>query len=208
VKSRYKVTSDSEEGNVFVVHKPDGRTRTFQQSPMGLYYMRTHDGHGTTLISTVDENKSKYSAADYSRAVLARSIQKRIGRPSLKTFLEIVNDRRLRNCPITRDDVIAAEDIFGPDLGSLKGKTVRKASRKVELRMIPIPAMIMDRYKAVTLAADIMKVNKIPMMVSISSVIKFGTVELLKDQKMGTILGTFDTSMDYTPSVASGSRPY
>jgi hypothetical protein len=108
----------------------------------------------------------------------------------LRTFLEIVNRKRLRNNPITRDDVIAADDIFGPNLGSLKGKTVRKASGRVELRMVPIPAMIMERYRQVTLAGDIMKVNKIPFMVSISSVIKFGTVELLKDQKMVTVLGT------------------
>jgi hypothetical protein len=190
VKRRYKVTFDSENGNEFVVHKPCGGTRTFRQSPRGLYYMSTSDGSGTTLVSTVDENKSKYSASDYSRALLARNLQKKIGRPSLKTFLEIVNGKRLRNNPITRDDVLAAEDIFGPDLGSLKGKTVRKASGRVDVRMVPIPAVIMERYKRVTLAGDIMKVNKIPFMVSISSIIKFGTVELLKDQKMVTVLGT------------------
>jgi hypothetical protein len=171
VKRRYKVTFDSENGNVFVVHKPCGGTSTFRQSTHGLYYMSTSDGSGTTLVSTVEENKSKYPASDYSRALLARNLQKKIGRPSLRTFLEIVNGKRLRNNPITRDDVIAAEDIFGPDLGSLKGKTVRKASGRVDLRMVPIPAVIMERYRRVTLVGDIMKVNKIPFMVSISSVI-------------------------------------
>jgi hypothetical protein len=190
VKSRYKVTFDSENGNEFLVHKPNGGTRTFRQSTRGLYYMNTSDGTGATLISTVDANKSKYSASDYSRALLARKLQKKIGRPSLKTYLEIVDGKRLRNNPVTRDDVIAAEDIFGPELGSLKGKTVRNASGRVELRLVPIPAVIMERYRRVTLAGDIMKVNKIPFMVSISSTIKFGTVELLKDQKMVTILTT------------------
>jgi hypothetical protein len=69
VKRRYKVTFDSENGNEFVVHKTCRGTRTFRQSTRGLYYMSTNDGSGTTLVSTVEENKSKYSASDYSRAL-------------------------------------------------------------------------------------------------------------------------------------------
>ena len=46
----------------------------------------------------------------------------------------------------------------------------------------------MDRYKTVTLSVDIMKVNRIPFLISISQFIKFGTVELLPSQKMGAIL--------------------
>jgi hypothetical protein len=59
VKSRYKVAFDSENGNEFLVHKPCGGTRTFRQSRRGLYYMNTSGGSGATLISTVDENKSR-----------------------------------------------------------------------------------------------------------------------------------------------------
>ena len=35
-----------------------------------------------------------------------------------------VSIKHLANCPITCQDVLAADDIFGPNLGSLKGKTV------------------------------------------------------------------------------------
>ena len=47
----------------------------------------------------------------------------------------------------------------------------------------------MDRYKQVTLGIDIMKVNKLPFLVSISRALKFGTVELVANQKMPTVLG-------------------
>jgi hypothetical protein len=51
--------------------------------------------------------------------------------PSTKDFLRIVARNQLPNCPITRDDILAAEDIFGPDIGSLKGKTTRRKPHRV-----------------------------------------------------------------------------
>ena len=46
----------------------------------------------------------------------------------------------------------------------------------------------MDRYKTVTISVNIMKVNRIQFVISISQFIKFGTLELLPSQKMGDIL--------------------
>ena len=153
--------------NAFVVHKPDGSTKVFKESDRGLYYHDTA-GSGTVLVNTVANNKTRYTERDYSRAVLARQIQKIIGRPSTRAFIKIVDNKLLPNCPITRDDIIAAEDIFGPDLGSLKGKTVRAGSERVQVRITDLPITIMGRYREVTLTADIMFVNKLPFFMSIS----------------------------------------
>jgi hypothetical protein len=71
------------------------------------------------VINTVDENKSRYSNRDYSRAVLARKLQKIIGWPSTRDYIKLVETKQLPNCPIERDDIMAAEDIFGRDLGNL-----------------------------------------------------------------------------------------
>jgi transposase InsO family protein len=84
------------------------------------------------MINTVADNRSSYTNRAYSRAILARKIQRTIGRPSTKQYISIVERNLLPNCPVTRDDIIAAEKIFGPDVGSLKGKTVRKTSDTVE----------------------------------------------------------------------------
>ena len=120
---------DSAGANEFVVHKKDGTSRVFKQSERGFYYMdskKTADG--VTLVNTVEDNRTSYTNRDYSRAVLARQIQSIIGRPSVRTYLKIIENNLLPNCPITRRDIIAAENIFGPDVGALKGKTVRRGA--------------------------------------------------------------------------------
>jgi hypothetical protein len=44
----------------------------------------------------------------------------RIGRPSTKRYMELANGNRILNCDVTGQDIVNAEDIFGPDIGSLK----------------------------------------------------------------------------------------
>ncbi|KAI2491389.1 Reverse transcriptase (RNA-dependent DNA polymerase) [Fragilaria crotonensis] len=189
VKERgYRVTFDSSDGNAFHLHKSDGGVRIFTQSDKGLYYLDTQeDTTGVSLVNTVADKATKYSERDYSKAKLARSIQKIIGRPSTRTFISIVEKNQLPNCPVTRDDIIAAERIFGPDLGSLKGKTVHKRPDPVKIDHANIPGSVVSRYRNVVLAGDIMFVNKLPFFVTISRHIKFGTSELLTNRKIETI---------------------
>ena len=86
VKERgYHVTFDSRSNNAFHVHKTDGTIRVFTESAKGLYYLDTSKQKQTTevtMVNTVDENSAEYSQRDYSKAVLARKVQKIIGRPS------------------------------------------------------------------------------------------------------------------------------
>jgi hypothetical protein len=125
----------------------------------------------------VADNKAKYTVSDYLRAVKARTTQTRIGRPSTSRYMELANGNRIKNCDVTGQDIINAEDIFGPELGSLQGKTVRTASPMVRYGgLVPIPATIMTQYQKIILCVDVMKVNKMPFLVSIIRAIKFGTV--------------------------------
>ena len=143
---------------------------------------------GTMLITTVADNQYKYSNRDYSRASLARKIQKIIGRPSTQQFLYILRHNLLPNCPIQPRDVIAADDIFGPDTGSLKGKQVRESPDPVETIITEIPTTLYERYRNVTIAIDIMYVNKIAFFVTISRDIRFATSEMIPDARVNTIM--------------------
>lgn len=199
----YRVTYDSEGGNRFTIHKSDGTVRVFTQSTRGLYYLDVttnmdndhrddrsdaENAHeATALVNTVAKNRTLYTDRAYKRAVLARQIQKMIGRPSTAEFIKIVDKNLLPNCPITRADIAAAEKIFGPDIGILKGKTVRTASEHVEVTEVPLPSEILSEYRDVIVGADVMYINKIPFFVTMSRNLKFSTAELMLDQKQETL---------------------
>ena len=145
------------------------------------------NAEGTLLVNTVADNRSKYNNRNYSQAVLARQLQELFGRPSTQTCLRTIANNLIPNCPVTRKDVLAAEDIFGPDVGSLKGKTVRRPNTHIEGRVVDIPVEIMSRYREVIIGGDLMFVNKIPFFMTTSRHIKFGTVEALPNQTGKTI---------------------
>ena len=162
VKEKIIVTYDSALDNTFYVHKTE-KIIQFLEAGRRLYYFNTayRAEECTTLATTVDDNKYKFSAYYYTKAKLARDIQRRIGRPSTQDFIRYVNNKIIANCPISPQDIKNAEFIWGPDLGSLKVKTVRSTPSSFCTQIYNIPSQIMQQYRDVTLAVDIMKVNNI-----------------------------------------------
>ena len=65
-----------------------------------------------------------------------------MGIASLRSYLRIINGNRLPTFPLTRDYNIASEDIFGTNLGSLKGKKIRISYPVLMETRIEIPPNI------------------------------------------------------------------
>ena len=186
---KFRITYDSATDDGFIVHKPDGVNQHFVQSPHGLFYLDTEksQANSTLLINTVKNNENRFTKRDVLRARTARKLQNVIGHPPLRKYVEILKYNLIPNCTITIQDVINAELILGPNLASLKGKTPRTAPAPVSVHQIDLPPDLLTLYQKVTLSGDIMFLNKVPFLVTISHKLKFSTAEALTNRKQKTI---------------------
>ena len=150
VKEKYHVQYDSETEDGFVVTKPTGERFKFTQSGSGLHFLDTSQEstiETTLVVNTVRDNKKNYTHNDYQRALRARELQIIMGRPSTGTFIAALKSNGLMNCPVTPGYIEAAEHIFGPDVGSLKGKTTRRSPPIVDSPIETVPAEVLKRYR-------------------------------------------------------------
>ena len=124
LKQQYHITYDSDKENAFIVREPNTThiKYIFKESHDGLYY---HDLNNIqqVCITTVTENKQKYSQSDIKRADGVQTLQKIIGHPTARHLSHLLDHHLIPNSPFTSHDVRRAEQIYGPDLGNLKGKT-------------------------------------------------------------------------------------
>jgi len=111
-----------------------------------------------------------------------------IGRHTTKDLIKYVGNNLLPNCAVTRQDILRAKDIFGPNLGSIKVKTTCSAQDHVVIKNMmyqqkswqdkyDVPAEILEGDRNVTLAVDVMFSNKVVYVLTTSRNIHFATVK-------------------------------
>jgi hypothetical protein len=137
-----------------------------------------------SMIQTIKENEEIFTSHQVSKARNARELYKMIGRPSYHDFVGIIQNNLLLNAKITVDNINHAEHIFGKDLGSVVAKTTRTKPQHVVTDQVLIPPDIMIFHRNVILSADIMYIDKVPFLLTISRNIQFTTVEQLVDKRI------------------------
>jgi hypothetical protein len=91
----------------------------------------------------------------------------------------MVREKLIANCPVTVHDVQNANQIFGPDLANLRGKTTRSKLEHVRVDYVKIPGDFVEMHKYVTIVAEVMFVNGLLFLVTSSRGISLITIEFL-----------------------------
>jgi len=184
VKKKYRVTYNSSAYDCFEVHKADGTKRVFKPSKKGLFYSCLNND--TVLVTTVENKINKYTVREYANAKKALDLQNIIGMPSTQDLIKYVENNMILNFLMTKQEILRVEDIFRPYI-SIKGKTTHTKQKNVQ-DLQDIPQEIMEKHGEVTLAIDVMFINKIPFVMRTSRNIHFGTEEIVKDMKNNMLI--------------------
>ena len=131
-------------------------------------------------------NASGFTRHQCQDTLQAHRLQNIVMHPGDRDMKEIVV-KHLHDCPVTGVDIDVAHALLGPNLGSLKGKTVRCPNPHVPMGISGVPTSIMKHHQRVTIAIDIMFINAIPFLITISHNLHFGTVEVLPNRQEATI---------------------
>jgi hypothetical protein len=82
------------------------------------------------FIASVAENIKKYTKRQVNKARKAADVMRRLGHASPGQLIKLISQGKIDNTDFVAQDISRAIDTWGPDLGSLKGKTT---SHKAEL---------------------------------------------------------------------------
>ena len=81
---------------------------------------------------------------------------------STEATIRMIDSGALRNSPITRDNIKAAQYIWGTSAAFLMGKTTRRQPGAVDINIetiTPIPPDILNNHGNVVISMEVMKVN-------------------------------------------------
>ena len=187
------MTYNSRDGNEFFIHSP--QRPIFKMTKAGLFYhdirhlLNNKDLHILvnnlhSPIPQFQDKNEKYTVRDIKLADRARRFQHITGQP-IKGILHAVDNNILQNIPILQEDVRMAQDIYGPSIPHLKGKTVQRKVQHVEpVKITNVPKTTLDKYKEVTICCDLMYISGIGFLITISRHIMFATGSMIKNRKV------------------------
>ena len=126
-------------------------------------------------MHTVEENKRGITNLEIRDAEKARSAYNLVGHPSAADFEHVVRGNMLKNFSIIVTDIKNSDTIYGPDIGYLRGKSIRK-NRNINAGLCENPRADKIKNKTIELSVDVIFFNKIPFMISLGNNMKFATI--------------------------------
>eukprot|EP00536_Pseudo-nitzschia_multiseries_P010625 jgi/Psemu1/203784/e_gw1.332.17.1 len=136
-------------------------------------------------IVTIQGTKEQYANRDVKQADEIRRFQHIASHPSDATLIHMIQKNVIKDCPFVAKDVRLTTKILGPSVYAIKGKRVNRKKEAVHINnIVPLPRTIEQHYSQIILTIDVMHINRIPMLVTISRNIHYGTVAALPNMKL------------------------
>ena len=137
---------------------------------------------GSYMVNTVAENLRGFTKKQIERARVARKLYHKMGCPSVRNMKFALRQKLIQNCPVTVEDINIAEQIFGADIGALKGKHTRRKAHRVKDDYIEIPPELTMNIDQLTFHLDVMYINGLPMLTGIDNKIRYRCLVNLKSR--------------------------
>ena len=112
--------------------------------------------------------------------------------PTVKPLKRAILTNQIQNCPVTDKDCDVAIQIYSKDIASLKGKSTRGKPTLGVDDVVPIQRRLLYLHKNVHLFLDIMYINGLPFLMSISKHLYYHSATYLKDEKANTLYNAMD----------------
>ena len=156
----------------FIIHTKEG-DNVVQNNMQGMPFLDIRELEGEVAlcllqntIDTVRKTMEGFSKCEVGEAKAACEAQAMLGHPTNRKFLGMVHSHMISNYNVTDTAIHNADQIFGPDLAGVRGRTVRQPPDHVHIDYVQVTMSIVERFRVVTLTVDCMFVNGVPFLVS------------------------------------------
>ena len=134
----------------------------------------------------------QFTKSEIERAKAAKKLYHTIGNLSIDDYKTIIKSNAIKKCPVVIQDIENAETIYGKDVSSLKGKSVRTKPTPAIDDYVEVPSELKAANEYIDLFMDIMCINEVKFLVSTSKRMKYINIIYIKDRMKSTLLEAID----------------
>ena len=134
----------------------------FQTLTDGSDYDASSDSDSELNQMTESQLRDMYSKREVEKFNAVRELEKNLAFPSTSDLVEIVS-RGIPGNDVTVTDVRRTDQVLGKNFPIVKGKTTRKKGRPIKVEYVPKHQLSQQTFNS-----DIMFVNKVPFLVTVS----------------------------------------
>ena len=200
---------NSQIDNAFHHVKGDGTVIDYPVNEQGIYTtkipvevlneIKEYKKSAPALIQTVRGNIEGFTKRQVAGAMKARELYHGLSCPGLEAFKNMIRGSQIRDCPVSITDIDNAWLIFGDDIATLKGKTVRKRSPPVvdSTGVYTVPEELHKNFEHLPATMDVFSVCGIRFLAFADLEIRNRMTQHLVNKKDETFYKAIDNIFDY-----------